>query len=185
MTKIDPIFEKEFKKLYGKPCWGVKNTIGSVISFDFGRPHLEMREPIVAGPRVSRRVRELLAKRQVFVHGQWHLLIWMCDWEIFQDGKRIGSDKARSNMDRVVRSLEGQKLVRFSIAARGTHCRFEFDLGGVLVTTRPDADYDHWTLFNQSRHVLTLRGDGRYSYHRSNQPHDAGPWKRAILRNGE
>lgn len=28
---IDPTFERAFKKLYGKPCWGVKNWYGSGI----------------------------------------------------------------------------------------------------------------------------------------------------------
>lgn len=180
---IDPIFEKVFKRLYGKPCWGVKNTVGSAICFDFGKPHLEIREPIVAGPKASRRVREILASRHVIVHGEWHLLIWLCDWEIFQKGKRLGSHWARSTMNRVVLSLDGQKLVRFSISARGTRCRFEFDLGGELVTTGlRDPEHDHWQLFEPSGQVLTLRGDGKFSYCRKDRPCDAGPWKPISIR---
>jgi hypothetical protein len=176
-TKVDPVFQRVFKKLYGKPCWGVKNCVGSDITFEFGEPHLEIREPIAAGPKASRRVRDLLEKRQVFVHGQWHLVIWLCDWEIFQKGKRLGSHRARSNLDRLLRSLDGQKLVRFSMDARGSRCKFEFDLGGMLVTSHPEPGHDHWVLFEPSGHVLTLRGDSKYSYGRSNQPHNAGPWK--------
>lgn len=180
--KIDPIFDKVFEKVYGKPCWGVENCVGSDISFNFGEPHLEIREPIAASPRASRRVREQLARRQVFVHGQWHLLIWLCEWEIFQYGKRLGSHRTRSNMDRLVNSLDGQKLVRFSMDARGSRCKFELDLGGVLVTSRPEPGHDHWTLIEPSHHVLTLGGDGKYSYHRSNQPHDGGPWMPILVR---
>jgi len=179
---VDPIFERVFKKLYGEACWGVKNTIGSAVTFEFGEPHLQIREPIAASPQATRRVREHLARRQVFVHGQWHLVIWYCDWEILGKGKRLGSDRSRSNLERAIRSLDGQELVRFTMEARGNRCRFEFDLGGLLVTSRPHPDHDHWLLFEPSGHVLILRGDGKYSYARSNQPPDAGPWKLAVLR---
>ena len=175
--KVDPIFQRMFKELYGKPCWGVKNCVGSDITFEFGEPHLVIREPIAAGRKPSRRVRELLTKRDVSVQGQWRLWIWICDWEIFQNGRRLGSHRTRSNMNRLVDSLDGQKLIRFSMDARGRRCTFEFDLGGVLVTTRPEPGCDHWQLFEPSGRALTLGADGKYSYGRSNQPHNAGPWK--------
>ena len=42
---VNPVFERVFRKLYGKPCWGVTNWYGSGIHFEFGKPHLEIREP--------------------------------------------------------------------------------------------------------------------------------------------
>lgn len=180
---IDPIFERIFRSVYGKPCWGVKDGVGSAITFEFGEPHLEIREPTQAPRKSSRRVRELLASRSVHVHGQWHLWIWMCSWEIFQTGERVGSSRTRKkSMDRVVYSLNGQKLIRFSINRHGDECRFEFDLGGVLVThaytkSRPDRESDHWILFLPPRGVLTLRNDRTFSFHRSNRPAGAGDWK--------
>jgi hypothetical protein len=181
--RVDPIFDRVFRKVYGLPCWGVKNTIGTALTFEFGRPHLEIREPTTASPRASGRVREHLAMRQVFVHGEWHLCIWICNWEIFQKGKRLGSQGARANMDRLVSTLDGQKLVHFSLSAGGSRCKFEFDLGGVLATCRPEPGHDHWYLFDPTRHVLTLDGDGSYSYHRSSQHDDSSPWKPAVLPN--
>jgi hypothetical protein len=179
---IDPIFERVFKKLYDMPCWGVKNCVGSDIVFEFGKPHLEIREPRTASPKTSRRVRELFARRLVVVHGEWHLWIDLCHWEIFQKGKRIGSDQTRSDLQRLVDSLSGQKLVRFSIRSRGDDCVFEFDLGGVLVTHASGTDYNQWMLFEPSGFVLTLRGDKRFSYHPSNKPSGAGSWKPMYLR---
>jgi hypothetical protein len=179
---VDPIFECVFKRLYGKPCWGVQNCIGSDIVFEFGEPHLEINEPTTTNPKVSRRVRELLNSRRVYVHGEWHLWIWLCDWEIFQKRRRIGSNRSRSDLQRIVYSLNGQKLVRFSIQSRGNDCVFEFDLGGVLVTHRLGREDDQWQIFEPTGYVLTLRGDKRFAYHRSNQPHDAGPWKPIVLR---
>jgi hypothetical protein len=182
---VDPIFGRVFRKLYGKPCWGVKNTVGTALTFEFGKPHLEIREPKKAGPNASRRVREILASRRVFVHGDWHLCIWLCSWEIFQSGRRLGSQRARANMGRIISSLDGQKLVRFSMAGSGRRCRFDFDLGGALMTSRSEPGHDHWYLYDPTHHVLTLRGDGKYSYQSSNQPCDAGPWMPVILLENE
>jgi hypothetical protein len=169
--------------IYGKPCWGVKNCVGSDITFEFGEPHLEIREPTAANPKSSKRVRDLFARRWVNVRGDWHLWIWMCSWEILQNGKRIGSNRTlKENMDRVVYSLNGQKLVHFSMDRRGGECKFEFDLGGVLAThsyskSRSDRESDHWTLFLPSGRVLILRNNGMFSYHRSSRPARAGSWK--------
>lgn len=157
---------------------GREELCGSDITFEFGRPRLEIREPPEASPKVSKRVRELFARRRVHVHGEWHLWIWICGWEIFQNTKRVGSHRSTSNLDRVVFSLNGQKLVRFSMSNRGNDCHFEFDLGGVLVThrspVRADAEADHWQLFEPSGYVLTLRNDGTFSCQRSNRPAGLG-----------
>ena len=179
---IDPIFERVFKRLYGKPCWGVTNWYGSGIHFEFGKPHLDIREPRTVDPKVSRRVREQLAKRLVVIHGDWHLCIDVCDWEIFQKGKRVGTSRSRPDLQRIVNSLDGQKLVRFSIRSRGDDCVFEFDLGGVLYTHAAGTDYDQWTLFEPSGFCLTLRSDKTHSYHRSNEPIDPRAWKPVYLR---
>lgn len=182
---IDPIFDRVFKKLYGKPCWGVTNWYGSGIHLELGKPHLDIREPRTADAKASRRVRALLARRLVVVHGDWHLCIDVCEWEIFQQCKRVGSSRSRSaDLQRIVDSMSGQKMVRFLIRSRGDDCVFEFDLGGVLYTHAAGADYDQWTLFEPSGFCLTLRGDKRFSYLRSNEPCDAGPWKPIFLRTG-
>jgi len=179
---VDPLFEHVFEKLYGKPCWGVTHCHCCGIHFEFGKPRLEIREPTAARPKASRHVRELLARRGVAVRGQWRLWIWMCDWEIFQKGKRLGSDRARSRLQPIVHSLGGQKLIRFSIRSRGNKCVFEFDLGGVLITHPWGSDDDQWMLYEPSGFVLTFRGGNRFSFIRSNQPWDAGPWKPVFVR---
>jgi hypothetical protein len=178
---VAPIFERVFKKLYGRPCWGVTNWYGSGIHLEFGEPHLEIREPRKVGPKATRQVRKHFARRQVFVHGEWHLCFDVCDWQIFQRGKRVGTSRSRSDLQRIVDSLNGQKLIRFSMRSR-KDCVFEFDLGGVLVTQGVDPQEDQWTLFEPSGYCLTLRGDNRYSYHRSNRPLDAISWKAIFSR---
>lgn len=178
---IDPIFERVFKKLYGKPCWGVKQGVGSCLTFEFGRPRLEMREPKQLDKRFTRKVRELLALRHVHVRGQWHLWIYFCDWEIFFKGKLL----ARSNswdktIQKAARILDGQKLVCFSIVPRGNRSVFDFDLGASLVTRPCDRRGEQWLLFEPSRKVLTLRADKRYKY-TSAKSRAGGPWKPVFL----
>jgi hypothetical protein len=67
-----PIFQKVFREIYGKSCWNVKPGYGSFFTLEFGKPHLEVCEPTVANKAVPRKVRRLLARRNVFVHGEWH-----------------------------------------------------------------------------------------------------------------
>ena len=61
--------EKIISKLYGIPCWGVRPGFGSFLTLEFGKPHLKVREPVVAGRSSPVSVRKRLARRRVYVHG--------------------------------------------------------------------------------------------------------------------
>jgi len=67
-TAIDRVFERVFKKLSGKPCWGVY-IYGGTISFEFGKPRLEFHEPQRISRNVSHRVRDLFASRWLHIKG--------------------------------------------------------------------------------------------------------------------
>jgi hypothetical protein len=162
--EVDPIFQRVFKKLYGKPCWGVKHIYGGIISFEFGRPRLEVHEPQRISPKASRRVCEFFAGRRVHIKGEWTLLVWCCNWEIFRRGSRMGTSRMRSNLERVALSLDGQKLVDFSVEPQKVRSIFKFDLGGKLVTTSYNREEDLWMVYEPSGKILTLRGDSRYLY---------------------
>src|SRR5580704_3237092 len=136
--RIAPIFNKVFREIYGKPCWNVKPGYGSFLSLEFGKPHLDIREPTVAGKDASRRVRTLLARRSVFVHGEWHLRIDCCSWEVLSNGRHVGNGSTKVNVRRAADLLSGQKLIQFSFFPREVQCVFEFDLGATLKT----APYD-------------------------------------------
>lgn len=179
---IDPIFRRIFKKLYGKPCWGAKPGYGSFLTFEFGQPHLQIREPTTTVKKASRRVREVLGSRGVYVRGEWHLWIYCCDWEIFWKGKRVANSQSSRTYEKGVHALDGQKLIRFSLQPRGLHSTFEFDLGGVLVTRPYDRKSEQWMLSCPTSKVLTLRADKRYTFHASNRARDAGPWKSIFAR---
>jgi hypothetical protein len=180
--KIAPIFQRAFSSLYGQPCWGVRPGYGSFLTLEFGAPHLEVREPIMASKTASAKVRISLARRNVYPRGEWHLWIYCCDWELLSNGKRIADGSTRNKMRRAADVLNGQKLTRFSVSPRKILCTFEFDLGAVL-TTRPfDKKSEQWLLYEPEHRVLVLRADGHYRYERSNAPEDPKKWKPIEIR---
>jgi len=190
---VSLVFERAFRRIYGKPCWGTRVGYGLMLDMHFGRPHLEVREPMVASKDCSARVRESLARRGLYVHGEWHLWIYSCNWEIFSKGKRIGDNSTERSACRAAAFLKGEKLTRLSISPRKVECAFEFDLGATLRTRPDNKGSDQWLLFinlphsdvpvdkrypaKASHRVLTLRGDGFYSYHHPDLSPGLQRWK--------
>jgi hypothetical protein len=175
---VTPVFEISFARVYGKPCWGVKQGYGSFLTMEFGKPHLVIREPIVASAKASEKVRANLATRGAYVRGDWHLWIYCCTWEVLFNGKQVAhNESSDSRIVRAANFLNGQKLVRFSLVPRGTRCVFEFDLGGVLKTWPYSRTDEQWLLYEPTGTVLVLRADKRYSHSRSNRPEDQEKWK--------
>jgi len=175
--QMDQVFQKVFRRIYGKPCWNLKVGHGSFLTFDFGRPHLVVREPIRAGRNASPKVREHLARRHVYACGEWHLWIRSCDWEVRFEGRHIGDGSTKRKARCAAEFLDGQKLIQFSISPRKVQSTFVFDLGGVLKTSPYDKESEQWLLFEPSNKVLALRADAHYRYALSDKHIDKGEWK--------
>ncbi len=179
--RIDPIFDRLFREIYGRPAWRVSPGWGSFLTFEFGEPHLEIREPIAAGSSASQSDREALARRRVFIHGDWHLWIYCCDWEVFSAGKLVGQSTSEASIQRAADILDGQKLISFSMTAEPLRCQFKFDLDGRLETYPYDSESEQWVFYDSRNHmVLVLRADGVYSYGRSDRS-DEKEWKSVQL----
>ena len=162
--QIAPVFDRAFRRIYGKPCWGVRPGHGSFLTFEFGKPHLEVREPIVASKGASARVRESLGRRLTYVRGEWHLWIYCCNWEVPSHGKRIADSSTKRKTRVAADVLNGQKLLGVSIVSRKVHSVFKFDLGATLRTWPLDHEREQWLLYEPSKQVLVLRADGRYEH---------------------
>jgi hypothetical protein len=169
--------EKIVRRLYGKPCWGVSPGFGSFLTLEFGEPHLEVREPVAANKGASPRVRKNLVRRAVYVHGEWHLWIYCCDWQVFSGNKRIGDSSNRAKIRLAAEFLSGQALTGFSVKLPKVSCVFEFDLGATLKTRAYDNKSEQWLLYEPSHKVLTVRADGHYKHRRSDLPEDQRDWK--------
>ena len=90
MREPVPTFDQLFRRVIGLPCWNVRQGYGSFLTFEFGNPSLEIREPRHV-PDASPRARELLARRRVTVVGEWHLWIYCCGWRIACGGEELAS----------------------------------------------------------------------------------------------
>ena len=154
---------QSFGKLYGQPCWNVRNGHGSFLTLEFGEPRLEIREPHISDSE-SRNVREWACRRSVNVVGKWHLWIYSCDWKVVVDGKAKADSSTVRKMERAPRILDGQILKELGTKDRGKSWDFTFDLGATLHTTPYDRRSEQWTLYEPGNKVLSVRADKKYSY---------------------
>lgn len=152
-----------FTPIYGKPCWQVHQGYGSFLTFEFGEPHLTVREP-----RPSSKVPTIAARRLVVIHGDWHLWAYLCDWRILSHGRFMAHcESSRSIISKATSELNGQLLQRVTVH-KSLMTVFEFDLGGRL-ETRPNIQaYGKtstlWHLYEPSGEVFSLRSDGKYDH---------------------
>ncbi len=162
--------------LFGKPCWGVKQGYSTYLTFEFGQPHLEIREP--KQPRAkSARVRRLFARRRVSVYGEWRLWLYICNWALFQGERcRATANSTRRQTLAATNDIDGQAITDVQVTPDLRHATFSFDLGGRLeVSTWHDNSEDvQWLLYEPSGRTLEVRADGHYLYAR---PGEEGQWR--------
>ena len=164
--------------LLGLPCWGVKRGHGSFLTLEFGAPRLVIREPLQS-TSPSARVRRGLARRHVYVAGDWHLWIYMCHWQVHSGGRVSGDSSSNRRVQNAVRVLDGQRLIGVSLSPKGARTRFAFDLGAVLETKPYDRKSEQWMLYCPNGRVLTLRADRRYSLTDGDKPESRRSWRAA------
>jgi hypothetical protein len=150
-----------FKPLLGQVAWSVGGGVGSMLTLEFGAPHIIVREPKVPNRKRSERVRRLFARRLVTVRGDWHLWIQYCDWKIsVSDGSCDSESFDWRHPDECLRDLDGQRLVSVGGGALPNSWKFAFDLGGVLEVW-PSTEYkptnDLWGLYRWDNEAQNLR----------------------------
>jgi hypothetical protein len=122
-----------FKPLLGQFAWNVDGGVGSMLTLEFGAPHILVREPRVPSPGGSERVRRHLRRRHVSVVGDWHLWIQYCDWKIsVADGSCDSENFDWRRPDECLGDLDGQRLIGVGVGSLPNSWKFEFDLGGAL-----------------------------------------------------
>ena len=164
------IIDDVFTPLYGKPCWSVHLGLGTSLEFNFGDPHIEIREPINPKNSYTAKVRRYLSRREVQVQGSWRLWISFCGWRFYNHEREIGTSIASKRaVNRVIELVDGQALIKVIVEETGV-TTFQFDLGGLLETypvIDPDdipETMDCWTLFEPSGKAFTLTKDVKYLY---------------------
>ena len=175
------IIQDVFKPIYGRPCWQVEQGYGSFLTFEFGEPRLRIREPRQATAQASESVRKRAARRHVYVRGDWHLWIYLCNWKIFLHGQEETNHRSSQRaIKKALAELNGEALVQVKVD-ESLITTFEFDFGGKLECIpnrkayRKDADL--WLLYEPSEYVFTLRADGQYRHMPGNTEPDKHIWQ--------
>ena len=141
---------------------------------DFGRPHIQVRNPIQSSSSLPR-VRKNLGRRRVFLHGQWHLLIVDARWRVVVDGAAVSSDDEPNKTDEVLKGLGGQRLSEVDVMIPDEKFNLKFDLGGLVeIDCSGGGEQDKWILsdFGVGR-VVAYRGGNDYRVDKS-QIYEAG-----------
>ncbi len=176
MSIIDDVFQP----IYGKPCWEVKQGYGAFVTFEFGEPHLHIQEPHRPSDEAPASVRRNAARRFVFVHGDWHLWVYLADWRISLRGQELAN---QASTRRVIRKAtgepDGQELVQVRVTD-ALVSRFDFELGDKLEVIPNQERYgvsrDLWLLYEPSGYVFTLRSDGQYCHMPGETPPEEEIW---------
>lgn len=172
------VIEEAFGQIYGKPCWNVKQGFGSFLTFEFGNPHLEIREPDPNPHTVSPKLRWLHSRRRVTIHGDWYLWIYCCRWKLWEGKKLIcHSESTRRIIEKALRNLDGQALQTVRVNPKNSLSEFGFDLGGRLETKRFNRKSEQWLLYEPNGKVLTLRADTKYLHDFAEKRDEASDWQ--------
>lgn len=164
---MDPIADA-FAPILGQPSWLVRKGHGSFVTFEFGKPELEVREPHLGSVHIDG-VPPKAMQRSTQVHGQWHLWLYCCDWSLSLGEIQIAHNQSDDiTLARALHVLNGQAIASVSVDPGNGATRFAFDLGCTLTTTPAMAGtysgepVEQWFLHQPSGHALTVRGDGMY-----------------------
>ena len=165
-----PTIDELFQPLIGVPSWNVKKGYGSFLTFEFGNPNLEIREPRDV-PDATPQVRQLFAQRRVTLRGQWHLWVYCCGWRICLGGNEIAHDESTDEEISVAcLKLDGQAIQQVTCEPEVGRTLFHFDLGGVLETQPYDDELlKQWMLYLPDGNVYTFRSDGAVSFGAGNR----------------
>jgi hypothetical protein len=175
--EADPI-GSTFAPLFGLVAWGVQKGQGSMLSFEFGNPHLLIREPVANPATDNPKIRKLLQRRRVVLHGEWNLWIYCCHWRCTENGADQSTDDSpEAEIAATANFMDGQKLISVNIDRTTGKSFFQFDLGATLeIWPYEDDNEEQWMLFTPSGYVLTYRADGHYCWCRSDQSPDEEHW---------
>lgn len=157
-----------WSKIYGLPAWSVKKGYGSFLTFEFGEPILQIREPVTASSEASDEVRASLGRRRVYITGAWHLWIYCCNWSIALQASSVAhNESSDETIEFATNGLDGQQIISVSRGKTKGSWVFTFDLGGEL-TTWPygeDPSDEQWLLYERaSGRVVIVRADDHFSY---------------------
>ncbi|MCB1593066.1 MAG: hypothetical protein KDI90_11515 [Alphaproteobacteria bacterium] len=168
---IEQQLRNDLQKLSGLCCWDLQNLEHSWISFNFGAPRLEIREPkdaeFLANVK-SERSKQRFSLRQVRVRGDFWIWIDCCYWEILFRGENIANSRSdRPVIRKALNVVDGQIIKRIEIFPDLVQTKMFFDLGGEIHMRNEGESDDQplWHIFNDTEgFIYSLRDNGSLEY---------------------
>jgi hypothetical protein len=163
-----------WKPVIGRMAWGIERGHGSVLKIEFGLPHLCAREPMSSCG--SEKIRRHLARRSVYVQGDWNFWVLYGNWKLLTSNGNLDSEAAPgSPLDECLTDLDGQRLVSIEAGKRPHSCVLRFDFGAVLEIW-PSAEIadDQWTLHVWNGDIAAYGHDGGLTFSKA-QSREAEP----------
>src|SRR5438309_908982 len=105
MRELAVNMQRYFQPIFGTAAWRVRLGVGSFLTFEFG----------------SR------IKAHGFIHGQWHLWVYLANWKLMHRGRRLVDSEAERKVIQVsIRRLQEMPLtgVEFDPSTRETTFTF-------------------------------------------------------------
>lgn len=131
-----------FAPLLGMSPWNVALGVGSFLTMEFGKPEI-----------ISYRSRKV-------IHGQWHLWLQDCEWQIDAEGKIFAaSGHEHNDVRKKIHLLEFGLLNEARVNDR-LDLNLIFERGFRLSTSTVDSENPQWELFKPDGMVLVAGAKG-------------------------
>lgn len=153
-------------KLHGAFAWSCRPGIGTFFTMEFGEPHLRVREPRISSRPMSERVRDVLARRQVFTEGDYTL--WVCNarWILeTREGVLADATAGPPSVPEAVAAIDGRRLLGHDVVGSPAFVTLHFE-DGVSLHIRGAADVTGlhvWSFHRRSVDTLAVGADGGVS----------------------
>lgn len=141
--------QKIFRQIVGMKPTRVKLGFGSFITMDFGK---DIPEEV-----------KTRQGTQIRYHGQWHLWIYQCTWQIDQNGRMlIHSESPKSAIESALSNLTNKTFNSFSLLNDFFDADLKFeDMTLRLLHTK---DGEQWMLFTPENKTLVAGPGTQWDY---------------------
>jgi hypothetical protein len=150
-----------FAPLVGQMVWNAAGGSATFLTFEFGEPHLSVRDPVKPKHDVGARVERLMLRRRVTVKGDLRLFVEFAKWRITTANGSTNSDEDSDDWWKVwLDDISGQHLAAAEVPVPG-YLTLRFDMGGILeVWPLGGTDSEVWTLHRWQNGSIGCRPDG-------------------------
>lgn len=148
--------------LSGRMAWSARRGYGTFLTMEFGSPHIKTREPINVSPEADPEHSARMARRRVFIEGDWHFWIQHANWTLRTASHLATNTQSYSAMiDQAMQELDGQILESYDISGFPEKFSLRFDLGAMLDIGGSDRTGDElWSITLRNEYVVICDAAG-------------------------